>query len=110
MDKSKVTGIEQVDNIQDGVNNLAAGQVGQGGLLQPLGDHSSKEGFNRMERQGRGDNGGYAPSNVPGAASMNDAVTNLAEGGQNVAGNVVESVKSDGLVGGLLGGSSQQTK
>merc|ERR1711939_110961 len=33
--KTKVTGVDQVDNLQDGVNNLAAGQVGKGGLLQP---------------------------------------------------------------------------
>lgn len=60
LDKSKVTGIEQVDNLQDGVNNLAAGQVGQGGLLQPMGDMVSKEGVNRAERGGKDDSGSYA--------------------------------------------------
>ncbi|OAQ88809.1 hypothetical protein VFPFJ_07274 [Purpureocillium lilacinum] len=58
LDKSKVTGVEQVDKLQDGVNNLVAGQVGQGGLLQPIGDMASKEGVNRAERQGKDDKGG----------------------------------------------------
>ncbi|KAI0016755.1 hypothetical protein F4780DRAFT_666284 [Xylariomycetidae sp. FL0641] len=63
--KTKVTGVEQVDNLQDGVNNVAAGQVGQGGLLQPVGDLLSKEGANRAERGGKGENGSYLPG-VPG--------------------------------------------
>ncbi|KAI1848692.1 hypothetical protein JX265_005681 [Neoarthrinium moseri] len=65
LDKTKVTGIQQVDTLQDGVHNLAAGQVGQGGLLQPLGDMVSKEGINRSERQGKDDKGGYLPTNLP---------------------------------------------
>lgn len=44
MDKSKVTGIEQVDTVQDSVNHTVSSQVGQGGLLQPVGDAVSKEG------------------------------------------------------------------
>ena len=51
MDKSKVTGIEQVDTVQDGANNLVSQQVGKGGMLQPLGDAVSKEGINRAERK-----------------------------------------------------------
>jgi hypothetical protein len=65
LDKTKVTGVKQVDTLQDGVNNLVAGQVGQGGLLQPVGDMVSKEGLNRAERQGKDDKGGYLPSNLP---------------------------------------------
>jgi hypothetical protein len=57
LDRSKVTGVSQVDNLQDGVNNLVAGQVGQGGLLQPMGDAVSKDGINRAERQGKDDKG-----------------------------------------------------
>lgn len=63
--KTKVTGVEQVDNLQDGVNNLVAGQVGQGGLLQPVGDLVSKEGANRAERQGKDDKGSYLPTSLP---------------------------------------------
>ncbi|KAI0009058.1 hypothetical protein F4779DRAFT_618034 [Xylariaceae sp. FL0662B] len=67
LDKTKVTGVEQVDTLQDGVHNLAAGQVGQGGLLQPVGDLVSKEGINRSERQGKDEQGGYLPNvGVPG--------------------------------------------
>ncbi|KAI0123285.1 hypothetical protein BJ170DRAFT_104539 [Xylariales sp. AK1849] len=65
LDKSKVTGIKQVDTLQDGVHNLVGGQVGQGGLLQPVGDMLSKEGVNRAERQGKDDKGGYLPSSLP---------------------------------------------
>ncbi|KAK7911205.1 hypothetical protein PG985_013686 [Apiospora marii] len=63
--KTKVTGVEQVDNLQDGVNNLVAGQVGQGGLLQPVGDLVSKEGANRAERKGKDENGSYLPTSLP---------------------------------------------
>ncbi|KAK3951300.1 hypothetical protein QBC32DRAFT_262663 [Pseudoneurospora amorphoporcata] len=59
LSKTKVTNIEQVDTLQDGVHNLVAGQVGQGGLGQPVGDLLSKEGVNRMERKGKDERGGY---------------------------------------------------
>ena len=59
LDKTKVTGIEQVDTLPDGVNNTVAGQVGKGGLLQPVGDMASKEGINRAERGGKDDTGSY---------------------------------------------------
>ncbi|KAI1506011.1 hypothetical protein F5X99DRAFT_366857 [Biscogniauxia marginata] len=65
LNKTKVTGVDQVDTLQDGVHGLVAGQVGQGGLLQPIGDLVSKEGVNRTERQGKDDKGGYIPS-IPG--------------------------------------------
>ncbi|KAJ7151685.1 hypothetical protein C8R46DRAFT_1197991 [Mycena filopes] len=65
LDKSKVTGVSQVDTLQDGVHNLVGGQVGQGGALQPLGDLASREGANRAERGGKDDTGGYLPK-VPG--------------------------------------------
>lgn len=61
LDKSKVTGIEQVDTLQDGVNNAVGQQVGKGGVLQPVGDMASKEGINRAERGGKDDSGSYVP-------------------------------------------------
>ncbi|KAI1263607.1 hypothetical protein F5Y18DRAFT_122879 [Xylariaceae sp. FL1019] len=70
LDKTKVTGVKQVDNIQDGVNNLVTGQVGQGGILQPVGDMLSKEGVNRTERQGKDDQGGYLPSGLGGLSGL----------------------------------------
>ncbi|KAH6658407.1 hypothetical protein BKA67DRAFT_656600 [Truncatella angustata] len=93
LDKTKVTGIEQVDTLQDGVHGLVAGQVGQGGLLQPIGDFASKEGVNRAERQGKDDTGGYLPSGV-----TNNPVTNTVSSGLgSVAGGL-----------GLGGGNKQQ--
>ena len=59
LDKTKVTGISQVDNLQDGVNSLASGQLGKDGLLAPVGNLASKEGVNRMERGGKDDSGTY---------------------------------------------------
>ena len=59
MDKSKVTGIEQVDTLQDSVNHGVAQQVGKGGILQPVGDLASSEGINRAERGGKDDQGSY---------------------------------------------------
>lgn len=87
LDKSKVTGIKQVDTLQDGVHGLVAGQVGQGGLLQPVGDLVSKEGVNRAERQGKDDKGGYLPDSVSGGLSS------VQSGASNVP-----------VVGGLFGG------
>ncbi|OHE91154.1 hypothetical protein CORC01_13565 [Colletotrichum orchidophilum] len=111
LDKSKVTGIEQVDTLQDGVHNLAAGQVGQGGLLQPIGDMASKEGVNRAERQGKDDEGGYVPTAVPGSGALNQAGSGVAEGSKTVAGKTTEGVKSaGGLVGGLFGGGAGKAK
>ena len=105
LDKSKVTGIKQVDTLQDGVNNLAAGQVGQGGLLQPVGDLASREGFTRAERQGKDDKGGYAPGDLPGAATANSVAGGVAEGGMAAGGKVADGVKgAGGYVGGMFGG------
>ncbi|KAK1762865.1 hypothetical protein QBC33DRAFT_551249, partial [Phialemonium atrogriseum] len=59
LDRTKITGNEQIDTLQDGINNFAAGQLGQGGLAQPVGDMASSEGANRAERGGRDDRGGY---------------------------------------------------
>ena len=61
LDKTKVTGNEQVDKLQDDVHGTVTGQLGQGGLAQPVGDLLSKEGINRAERSGVGDTGSYMP-------------------------------------------------
>lgn len=100
--KTKITGNKQVDNLQDGVHGLVAGQVGQDGLLQPVGDAFSKEGINRAERQGKDDNGSYAPG--PAGSIVNP----VAEGGQKVGAGLVQGGKSvGGAVGGLFGGGSK---
>ncbi|KAF7193022.1 hypothetical protein HII31_05667 [Pseudocercospora fuligena] len=110
--KTKVTGVEQVDNVQDGVNNLVAGQVGQGGLLQPAGDMVSKEGVNRAERQGKDDSGTYGGA----ASSVTDPVVNNAKaagqsassGAQGVGSYVTSGAKSaGGYVSGMFGGKKE---
>jgi hypothetical protein len=109
LDKTKVTGVKQVDTLQDGVNGLVSGQVGQGGLFQPVGDLASKEGVNRAERQGKDDDGGYVPSGVPGAGAMNATAGGVADGGKAVAGKTTEGIKgAGGYVGGLFGGGNKQ--
>lgn len=97
-----MTGVKQVDKLQDGVNNLVAGQVGQDGLLQPVGDAFSREGINRAERQGKDDSGSYAPGPAGGV------VNPLAEGGKKVGGGLVDGGKAaGGYVGGLFGGGKK---
>ncbi|KAF2101417.1 hypothetical protein NA57DRAFT_53385 [Rhizodiscina lignyota] len=83
LDKTKVTNIEQVDKLQGDVNNLAAGQVGKGGLLQPVGDLVSREGVNRAERGGKDDKGNIGPGGSSGAA--NPVVSNAKAAGEGVA-------------------------
>ncbi|KAF5003427.1 hypothetical protein FDECE_10024 [Fusarium decemcellulare] len=108
LDKTKVTGVEQVDTLQDNVNNLATSQVGQGGILQPVGDMASKEGVNRAERQGKDDNGGYVNENVPGSGALNTTAGAVADGSKGAASKATEGAKGAGnFVGGLLGGKKQ---
>ena len=105
--KTKVTGIKQVDTLQDGVNGLVAGQLGQGGLAQPVGDWASREGVNRAERNGKDDKGGYLPSGTP--QPISSGAEAVANGGKSAAGAVGGGVKSvGGAVGGLFGGGKKQ--
>jgi len=96
LSKTKVTGIKQVDTLQDGVNGLVADQVGQDGLLRPVGDLASKHAINRAERQGKDENGGYAP----GTAAGNALVGGVVDGGKQVAGGVKGGVQG---LGGMVG-------
>lgn len=101
LDKTKVTGIKQVDTLQDGVNNLAAGQVGQGGLAQPIGDMTSNQGVNRLERQGKDDSGGYIPSAAGSVAQGGNAIIGGAAAGGKMAAGAAQS--GLGSVGDILG-------
>jgi len=107
LDKSKVTGIKQVDKIQDGVHDLVAGQVGKDGLLQPIGDLASKEGINRIERGGKDDKGSYSGP----LGGITDPVVNGAKtGGNTVASGAQAGMgkMADGAkgAGGFVGGMS----
>jgi hypothetical protein len=106
LNKSKVTGIEGVDKLQDGVNNLVTGQVGQGGLGQPIGDLASREGVNRGERMGKDDKGGYIPQAAgPVATGGNAVIGGVAQTGQQAAGAAKGGLQS---VGGALGFGGQK--
>ncbi|GAB7358206.1 hypothetical protein MBLNU230_g0358t1 [Neophaeotheca triangularis] len=104
LDKSKVTGVEQVDTLQDSVNNAVGQQVGKGGVLQPVGDMASKEGINRAERGGKDDSGSYA-SSVPGGETVSSGVSSAAGAAQNAGSSVASGIS--GLMG---GGGNQQSK
>ena len=107
LDKTKVTGIQQVDTLQDGIHNLVGGQVGQGGIGQPVGDLVSKQFINRAERGGKDDQGRRLESQGPlggygqGAMDGVKGVGNTVTGGVKGAGNAVT---------GLFGGGGGATK
>lgn len=101
LDKTKVTGIEQVDTAQDGVNNFVAGQLGQGGIAEPVGGMTSSQGINRLERQGKDDRGGYIPEAAgPVAQGGNAVIGGAAAGGKKAAGVAQSGLES---AGGVLG-------
>jgi hypothetical protein len=95
LSKTKITGNEQVDNVQDGVNNLVGGQVGQGGLLQPVGDHVSKEGINRAERGGKDGNGSYAGAMGDSASAGASKVSEGAKGAGSYVGSFFGGKKDE---------------
>jgi hypothetical protein len=109
LSKTKVTGIDQVDKVQDDVNNLVAGQVGKGGLLQPLGDLAGKEGINRIERGGKDDQGKTAPGPL---GDYTDPLTDKAKSAASGASSAGETLTSGakgagGYLGSLWGGKKE---
>lgn len=91
------------------MHNLAASQLGQGGLLQPATDLASKEGINRAERQGKDDKGGYVPTSVPGSETVGNAASTVADGGKSIVNGASDGVKSaGGFLGGAFGGGKKQ--
>lgn len=97
------------------MNNAVAGQVGKGGILQPVGDTFSKEGINRAERKGKGSDGSYGGP----ASSVTDPVVNnaqaggeaVASGAQSAGSSVLSGAKSaGGYVGGMFGGGKKEAE
>jgi hypothetical protein len=84
------------------VNNLAAGQVGKGGLLQPVGDWASKEGVNRAERGGKDDKGGRVPG--PAGKIADPVAENAKKGANTVAAGAKGAT---GYVSNLWGGNKE---
>lgn len=105
LDKTKVTGVEPVDNLQDGVNGLVGGQVGKGGLAQPIGDAVSKEGINRAERGGKDEQGRSIENQGPLGGYGQGAVDGVKGAGSGVAGG---AKSAGGYVSGLVGGGGDK--
>ena len=57
MDKTKITGDKNVDAVQEGVNSGVTGQFAKGGVLEGVGNLTSKEGMTRAERGGKNESG-----------------------------------------------------
>ncbi|TKA74516.1 hypothetical protein B0A55_08041 [Friedmanniomyces simplex] len=113
LDKTKITGVDQVDNLQGDVNNLVGNQFGQGGLLQPVGDMVSKEGMNRAERGGKDESGSYGgPASTvtdPIAKNAQAAGEGVSSGAQGVGSSVMGGAKSaGGALGGMFGGGGKK--
>jgi hypothetical protein len=85
LDKTKLSGNDQVDKLQDSINDTVAGQLGPGGMLQPVGDASSKEGVNRAERGGKDADGSYGGP----VSSATDPVVGGVKGGASTVGNTI---------------------
>ncbi|KAK4180930.1 hypothetical protein QBC36DRAFT_228459 [Triangularia setosa] len=113
LDKTKVTGISQVDTLQDNLHSTASSQLGQDGLGRPVGDLLSSEGINRLERKGKDEQGGYLPggnSNNPVSGAGNTLVGGVVEGGKTVGNGVVDGGRAAGGWLGFGGRKEQQQK
>ncbi|KAF7871904.1 uncharacterized protein EAF02_009009 [Botrytis sinoallii] len=113
LSKTKVTGVSQIDQIQDDVHNLVGNQLGENGLLAPIGNLAGKEGINRMERNGKDEDGSYGGP----TSAISDPIINNAKGaGQGVLGGaqsagsgLASGAKSaGGFVGGMFGGGQKE--
>ncbi|KAI9640758.1 hypothetical protein NHQ30_011067 [Ciborinia camelliae] len=98
LSKTKVTGISKIDQIQDDVHNLVGNQLGENGLLAPIGNLAGEEGINRMERNGKDDDGSYGG---PTSTFTNPIVQNAKARGQGVVGGAKRA--GEGLAAGVMG-------
>ncbi|KAL5343180.1 hypothetical protein BJX70DRAFT_394185 [Aspergillus crustosus] len=100
--KTKITGNEQIDQLQDDTNNLVSNQFGEKGFLAPVGNLASKEGINRAERGGKDDNGSYG-------GPLGGVTDPLVQGGKSVGSGLSSGAQGVGnSVGGLFGGGSEK--
>ncbi|CAD6443708.1 5c23351b-bdaf-48e8-9d4d-4cddd20fdec1 [Sclerotinia trifoliorum] len=113
LNKTKVTGVSQIDQIQDDVHNLVGNQFGENGLLAPVGNLAGKEGINRMERKGKDEDGSYGG---PTSAFTDPVIKNakgvgqgVVGGAQNVGSGLADGAKTaGGYVGGIFGGGQKE--
>jgi hypothetical protein len=102
LSKTKITGNDQVNQLQDDTNNLIGNQFGEKGFLAPVGNLASKEGISRAERGGKDGNGSYGGP----LAGVTDPIVQV---GQNAGSNLSSGVRSVGnSVGGWFGGGSER--
>ena len=105
LSKTKITGNEQVDTLQDSVNNTVGGQLGKGGLGEGIGNMVSKEGINRSERGGKDDKGNTGPGAM---SSITHPTADYAKSGGAA---VMDGAKgAGGYVKGMMGGGSKGDK
>ncbi|OKP03812.1 hypothetical protein PENSUB_6821 [Penicillium subrubescens] len=108
LSKTKVTGIDQVDKIQDDTSNLVGNQIGDKGLLAPVGQFASREGANRAERNGKDDSGSYmGPATglfEKGKEGASSAGSGLAQGAESVQNMTIGNIPG---ARGVLSGSSK---
>ncbi|KAJ5108153.1 hypothetical protein N7456_004828 [Penicillium angulare] len=107
LSQTKVTGIDQVDQIQDDANNLVGNQLGDKGLFKPVGQFVSKEGINRAERNGKDEEGSYGDSSTLtgiGAKGVDTVGSGMAQGAEST-----KNAAAGGLAGikGLVSGNGQ---
>ena len=91
------------------MHNLVGNQLGENGLLAPVGNAFSKEGINRAERGGKDENGSYGGPlggvTDPVVSGVKGAGQGVASGAQSVGGSIAGGAKS---VGGLFGGRAAE--
>ncbi|PQE29549.1 putative U1 snRNP protein [Rutstroemia sp. NJR-2017a BBW] len=101
LDKTKVSGISQVDQIQGDVNNLIGNQLGENGFLAPIGNMAGKEGINRVERGGKDEAGTYGG---PASSYTDPMIKNAKGAGEGIVGGAQSA--GEGLVGGAQSAGS----
>ncbi|KAL4802126.1 hypothetical protein BDV18DRAFT_147555 [Aspergillus unguis] len=102
LSKTKVTGSDQINQLQDDTNNLIGNQFGEKGLLAPVGNLASKEGVNRAERGGKDDDGSYG-------GALGGVTDPIIKGGKNAGESVSSGVQSVGSsIGGVFSGGNKQ--
>jgi hypothetical protein len=97
-----------VDKIQDDTSSFVGNQIGEKGLLAPVGQFASKEGVNRAERNGKDELGSYMGSATglleKGKEGASSAGSGLARGAESVQNMTIGNIPG---AKGVLPGSSK---
>ncbi|EED20785.1 conserved hypothetical protein [Talaromyces stipitatus ATCC 10500] len=104
LNKSKVTGVSQIDQLQDDVHNVVGNQLGENGIAAPIGNLASKEGINRAQRNGKNEKGSYGS---PVAGYTDSMISGTKNSAQYIGNSISGSAKNAASYMGLGSGSSQ---